>query len=650
MTILSRFINVLSDIAPYFASLAAAAALSLFLTPLCRRIALRLGMVDMPSKRRINKEPVARGGGLAVYLSFAVVVGFVALVTKIKLSPVVSNANFAWFLVLSGILCVVGLIDDKRGLKPAVKFLCQLLVGVAAFFLCGVSFRFVPLLSWMPQWLDLIVTTLWIVGAINAFNLIDGVDGLATGLAVIAAFGMGACMMFIGYYNASMVFVIFIGACLGFLRYNFNPASVFLGDTGSMFLGFALATLPLLMKAGDSFLVSIGVPFLCMGIPIFDTFLAIVRRSIRSRLRKYDEENDGGSSEVMQADTDHLHHRKLRKLVSQKAVVFSLYFSALFLVLIGLGGVIFRDYAAGIFIIGFIIAVYVVISDMKRIELWDAGKLFNAIAHPHNEVEQDPFKKSKLRSLSLSVLVFADIVILVFSSIVTIITARGEFSLVGLKTQIALCSVPPFLALFIFRMYSVIWARAMISNFISLILSLTTGVVVSYVISVVFKIPNSLTFVQYGFLLGTLIVGFVFIRVLRQILRDLFFLVDVGKMNETKKAKRVLVYGSGLKYRAFSRELVRSFAHNTRYIVGIIDDDVYIKSLYIGSVKVLGAFEDIPRLIEEKKIDAIVIACNLPDQKMQALKEMLSGRNVELTMFSFNEVNILNNKTENKEG
>jgi FlaA1/EpsC-like NDP-sugar epimerase len=145
-------------------------------------------------------------------------------------------------------------------------------------------------------------------------------------------------------------------------------------------------------------------------------------------------------------------------------------------------------------------------------------------------------------------------------------------------------------------------------------------------------------------------VGFVFVRVLRQILRDLFFLVDVGKMNETKKAKRVLVYGSGLKYRAFSRELVRSFAHNTRYIVGIIDDDVYIKSLYIGSVKVLGAFEDIPRLIEEKKIDAIVIACNLPDQKMQALKEMLSGRNVELTMFSFNEVNILNNKTENKEG
>ena len=194
------------------------------------------------------------------------------------------------------------------------------------------------------------------------------------------------------------------------------------------------------------------------------------------------------------------------------------------------------------------------------------------------------------------------------------------------------------------------WARAMFSNYIRLVLSLVIGTAVSYSLSVIFSIPRSLTFVQYGFFLGVVIVGLILIRVVRQVLRDLFFLIDISKMNEAKKAKRVLVYGAGLRYRAFRRELVRNFANNTRYIVGIIDDDIYLKSLYIGNVQILGSLKDIPRIIEKHKIDSIVIACDLSPERLSEVKEILKPYELEVTFFTFNEINILNNKTENKEG
>jgi FlaA1/EpsC-like NDP-sugar epimerase len=190
----------------------------------------------------------------------------------------------------------------------------------------------------------------------------------------------------------------------------------------------------------------------------------------------------------------------------------------------------------------------------------------------------------------------------------------------------------------------------MFSNYIRLVLSLVIGTAVSYSLSVIFSIPRSLTFVQYGFFLGVVIVGLILIRVVRQVLRDLFFLIDISKMNEAKKAKRVLVYGAGLRYRAFRRELVRNFANNTRYIVGIIDDDIYLKSLYIGNVQILGSLKDIPRIIEKHKIDSIVIACDLSPERLSEVKEILKPYELEVTFFTFNEINILNNKTENKEG
>jgi UDP-N-acetylmuramyl pentapeptide phosphotransferase/UDP-N-acetylglucosamine-1-phosphate transferase len=643
--LLGRFIDFLRDISPFLAVFFGSLVITLFLTPLCRKLAIRLGMVDMPSKRRINKEPIPRSGGLAIYVSYAIVVSLVALIMGESLSPTVRNHNIAWLIFLSGVLCIIGLIDDKFGMKPVLKFAGQLGVAVSTVFLCNVGFRHIPFFSAIPVWLDLVLTVFWIVGAINAFNLIDGVDGLATGLAVIAAFGMGMSLVFIGYPNSSLMFFVFIGACLGFLRYNFNPASVFLGDTGSMFLGYTLAVLPLLMKAGDSFLVSLGVPVLCMGVPIFDTFLAIVRRSIRAQLKKHETEDDVGNSKVMQADTDHLHHRKLRKFLSQKAVVVSLYLSAMFLVLLGLAGVLFRDYAAGIFIIGFMVAIYVVVSDMKRIELWDAGKLLNTIAHSGNERIV-----SRFRALRLPIQVATDLVVLLLSCVMTLLTIRKEFTTVGFQINLAIIAVPVFLSVAAFRNYSVCWARAMLSNYVTLVTSVIFGSFVSYAITVVLCVPECLSFGEYGYFIGVSVLGLVFVRIVRQLLRDTFYILDVGKMKDGGEAKRVLVYGAGLRYRAFRRELVRKSSVNNRYIVGIIDDDIYLKSLYIGGAKVLGTLEDLPGIVKEYRVDSIVIACDLSPERLEETKMAIEPFNLETTFFTFSEMDILKNKTENKEG
>ena len=308
MQFFTNLLSVLTKTAPYWGLFLGTFALCYALTPVCRGLARRCGMVDAPSARRINKVPTPRAGGLAIFLSVSATLAVYMSITGAQLSPLFPNEVIWRVMGLSAALVFVGLADDKFGLPPLVKLLGQVAVALGAFFWCGAGFHTVPFFANMPVWLDCVLTTFWIVGAVNAFNLIDGMDGLATGLALIAAFGMGGALAFIGYPQATLVYLAFAGACLAFLRYNFHPASVFLGDTGSMYIGFLLSVLPLVMKSGDSFFVSIGVPLLAMGVPIFDTALAILRRSIRAVLSR-ENNRDEGNTHVMQADTDHLHHR-----------------------------------------------------------------------------------------------------------------------------------------------------------------------------------------------------------------------------------------------------------------------------------------------------------------------------------------------------
>ena len=246
---------------------------------------------------------------------------------------------------------LIGLWDDRFGMPAAVKLAGQAAVGGLAYMLdmhLGAFFGIA-----LPVWIDLPATVFWFVAFINAFNLIDGMDGLATGLAAIAAFGLAGVFLIGSEPGDCLVMLALLGACLGFLRFNFNPAQIFLGDTGSMFLGCTLAALALNTSTKSTTLMALVVPLLAVGIPMFDTFLAVWRRVARKFL-----EQDGGSA-VFGADIDHLHHRLLKTGLSQRRVAALLYAGSFVLVGVALLAMLFTSSALGIYMIAFVVGVYI---------------------------------------------------------------------------------------------------------------------------------------------------------------------------------------------------------------------------------------------------------------------------------------------------
>ena len=633
MTHIDAIIDILAQTFPYWGLFLGALALSLLLTPVVRDVNRRLGMVDAPGERRINKTPIPRGGGIAVIAAFALATAAFALLSGKPVSPAIELSVYWRMLALSFALGVIGFVDDMFGMKPAAKLAGQVVVAALAVFWCGVGFHsFFPSL---PVWIDAPLTVFWIVGAVNAFNLIDGLDGLASGLAVIAAAGMAGSLFFVESPGQIFLHLAFIGAVLGFLRYNFNPASVFLGDTGSMFLGFFLSTIPLLTRAGGSFLVGVGVPLLAMGVPIFDTSLAIVRRTVRAVLRREEHPGEGGGAKVMQADADHLHHRMLRKFISQRKTAALMYALSAFLVCVGIGGVALRDRAAGLFIIAFIVGTVIVVRDMSRVELMDAGKLADAVVHSHG----DAYRRRRA-ALSGPLLVLADIAILSVTWYATLVVLKIEPSPRSFHTFMPLRVVPMFFALAAFKSYSTIWSRAMLSNYIRLILAVAGGELASMAIIVLlgYHEGRMLAFPAIHFGLSLLLL--LAVRSVRPFLRDTFYFVNARRLADEEGVSRVLVFGAGLRYRAFRRELVRKFLSERRIIVGLVDDDILLRGKMIGGIRVDGPHMDAKRIVAETRADSVVIACELSPERMRTIVDTFRRCGVKISHFSFAETEI----------
>jgi len=613
-------------LAPYAGMFMGALAISLALTPVCRNLARRMGMVDAPSARRINKTPIPRGGGFAVFIATVVPILIAYFCFGIGNVAMAGDEFVLLRLVaLSGVLCAVGLLDDRFGLHPLVKLVAQILVAVGAHFLCGIGFH--GMFPSLPPAIDAGFTIFWIVGAINAFNFIDGLDGLATGLAVIASVGMAGSLFFINRAEATLAHFAFIGACLGFLRYNFNPASVFLGDTGSMFLGFFLSTTPLLFGNSSSLFVSLGVPMLAMGVPIFDTALAIIRRTLRAFLFR-EERREEGNRHVMRPDTDHIHHRILRSLISQRKAAFALYALAAFLVFIALGGIALKGRAVALYIVGFSVVAAVIFRDMRRIELWDAGRLLSSFAH-----DKDLVSRRRRHVLSVPFYVVNDLTALFLAWLFATICMGMPITSAIIRRWAALRVIPVFLCLVFFRAYVTSWSRAQLSNYVRLAMAVVLGALVTGVLVVAAEIPHS-HFVQASLLFSSLaLIGLVSVRVARPMLRDLFYALDSSRLRDDPEVKRVLVYGAGLRYRFFRRELVRGSFINKRMIVGLIDDDFLLRGKYIGGIKIHGTLEQAPDIIKDLKVNAVVIACVLTPARLEVARKVFASCGVKVTQW-----------------
>ena len=325
-----------------FICVAAAAFLATFaLTPLAKRLAIRWGAIDYPSKRRINTVPIPRLGGLAVFCGL--IAALIVEIAGIKLlgwPPVLiphpsMTINYPLLAISFLIIVVTGAIDDVKQLTPKMKLAGQLLaacVAAAGGLLIGnIVNPFQPGTYIGLGLLAFPITVVYLVAFTNIINLIDGLDGLATGIAGIAALSMFSFAVLSRRGDAAALAIALCGACLAFLRYNFNPASIFLGDSGSLLLGFALGTISLLNVSRTAALTSLIIPLIVAGVPIIDTLSAIVRRT-RAHVS------------IGQADKGHIHHRLIQEGYDQRQAVLLIYAWCL---LLSLGAVIINQTGVG---------------------------------------------------------------------------------------------------------------------------------------------------------------------------------------------------------------------------------------------------------------------------------------------------------------
>ncbi|MEG2310980.1 MAG: MraY family glycosyltransferase [Clostridia bacterium] len=293
--------------------------LCLILTPIIIKISKKLNIVDIPKdSRRVHNKPMPRIGGVAIVLSMLTIVALYYFITKdISGISLKNDSRFFGYIFGALIIFAMGLIDDIFNLRARYKFIFQLVAAIIIY-ICGIKisgvkipFIYTDIINF--GWLDFPITLLWIIGVTNAVNLIDGLDGLAAGISAISATAL--LIIFIATsasLEAIIIAAVLVGATLGFLPFNFNPAKTFMGDVGSNFLGFTLAVISILGFAKGYTMLAIIAPILALGVPIFDTLFAMVRRFLKGQ-------------PMLQPDGAHIHHRLLKMGLSQKQAVLLLY-------------------------------------------------------------------------------------------------------------------------------------------------------------------------------------------------------------------------------------------------------------------------------------------------------------------------------------
>jgi UDP-GlcNAc:undecaprenyl-phosphate GlcNAc-1-phosphate transferase len=280
--------------------------ISYFLTPFIKKCAIQYGALDQPNHRKVQKSPIPLLGGLAIFFGF-----LVAVLITIPPSPKLTG-----ILLGATLIIMVGIIDDLVDLAPRIKMTFQVFATLILIY-HGLK---IEVLSWhdgMINWgiLSVPVTMLWVVGLTNTMNIIDGLDGLSAGIALIACITLQIVAILDGQVlEVPMLTAAMAGGIIGFLRYNFNPASIFMGDTGSMFLGFMLASISILGSLKGATLVTLIIPIIALGIPIFDTALAIYRRRKTS---------------IFVPDKEHFHHQFLALGLTHKQTVLVMYIISL---------------------------------------------------------------------------------------------------------------------------------------------------------------------------------------------------------------------------------------------------------------------------------------------------------------------------------
>ena len=580
-----------------FAVGAMSLVLAVLLTYAVRTMATRYGFVAKPKSDRWHKRPTAMMGGVAIFLT--TIVAYVMFVPKTNESMIVIAA--------SSFLFVVGLIDDLLNIKPYQKLFGQL---IGATFVVGLGPK-LPITG--NEIADIWITVFWLIGITNAVNLLDNMDGLSAGIAAIAAGSLAVGFALNGQIPELLLVSIFIGALLGFLVFNFNPASIFMGDCGSMFVGFLLASSVLMGQAGGrsrGIFSILAVPVLILFVPIFDTTLVTVLRKLWGR-------------KASQGGRDHTSHRLVALGLSERAAVLMIYAFAIIAGILSLAvsrlGTVQSFLLIGLFTATLtIMGVY-----LSKVKVYEERQ--EDLAAQNNAVFAFLINVSYKRRVFE---VFLDAFLIMFSYYAAYFLLFGPIEQSG-NWDLFVKTAPLLVVLKLFAflatgVYRGIWRYTSVGDLITFAKAVITGTVLSVVaVLLLYRFENfsRAVFVVDGMIL---FLGLVGSRMTFRLIRE--FLPH----SVPTDGRRVLIYGAGDGGEMVLRELRNNSKWNYRP-VGFIDDDDRKTGKVINGLQVFEANGSLVDICREKSIQEILISSEkISNTALNRLREVCRQEDIEL--------------------
>ena len=338
----------------YLLAFVIALGVALVIMPLVIRLAAVTGAMDAPNARKVHKRPIPRIGGIGIYLAFMASVFVVCQMTDVSAEAL---SELIGLIVSGSIIVLIGIVDDYKDIPAKVKLLGQIVAAAVLVLVFDVRIDFItdPFGDYFYlEFLAIPATIFWLVGLTNTVNLIDGLDGLAAGVSTIASITICLVAVQAGVLFVATMTAALAGAALGFLYYNFNPARIFMGDTGSQFLGFMLAGVSVIGAVKSAATIALIVPILALGLPILDTTFAIVRRY-------------RGGVPIFRPDKGHLHHRLLDLGFTQRQAVLLMYVIS---ALLGVAAVALTEVSMQIAVCIVVFVVFAVLFGAKKIGIF----------------------------------------------------------------------------------------------------------------------------------------------------------------------------------------------------------------------------------------------------------------------------------------
>lgn len=597
-----------------------AVVVSLVLTRFMIWLAPRLGLIDQPGGRRIHTGQVPRAGGLAIWLTFLVVIG---KGLSFRLFPTGGILTWDWlgaFTAGSSVLVIAGYLDDRRGLRPLVKLVAHILAPSIFFLLHPISTGLFPE-NW--HWgFEFLMFIGWSVILINAFNLIDGLDGLCGGLSAVACVALAALAVVNERFDSAILLLTMAGAVVGFLRYNYSPARIFLGDVGSMLMGFFLASAATQSVGRRAVVGAILLPIAVAGVPLLDVLLAIWRRGAKRWVKELKGEVVVGG--IFEADADHLHHRLLASGRTQRKVASVLHGIAVVITLLAFLPMVFGKQMIGFSIVGFMIIAIVGLRNLARIEIQHTGDIIHmAIKVPR-------------RWRWLASLLFAyDVVVLFSSGLVAVFIETNWMTRGGELPEffrfVMVFTVLGSIATLVVRVHQRLWVRATMRDILALqFWLLVTAVATFTVISAAYASVewSALRLAIMCFVFSCL--GVCLPRVVLDLMRDF----DLDSRNRGSMGRKgvepqpAVIIGAGDLGTLFLDHL-KSSPHD-QYpglrVLGFVDEMTVLHGRRLRSLRILGGLSMIPFLAQKKGLKVLVIAIHEPKEDLMRKVRVLAER------------------------